>query len=56
MGPARLGGLGPAAAALLVTVAVAIGVLVMVGMGGGFHHSIETAVVTSPVPAVAHGG
>jgi hypothetical protein len=40
MGPGRLGGLGPSAAAVLAALAVAVLVVAMVDIGGGLDHPL----------------
>jgi len=40
MGPGRLGGLGPSAAAVLAAVVVAVLVVAMVDVGGGLNHPL----------------
>jgi hypothetical protein len=49
MGPGRLGGLGPAAAAVLAALAVAVLVVAMVDVGGGLDRPL---VAPAPHPGV----
>ncbi len=51
MGPSRLGGVGPSAAAVLSALAVAMMVVAMVNVGGGANHPL----VAAPAHAAAAG-
>ena len=53
MGPGRLGGLGPSAAAVLAAVVVAILVVAMVDIGGGLNRPLVTPAHETPTPAGA---
>ena len=53
MGPGRLGGLGPSAAAVLAAVVVAILVVAMVDIGGGLNRPLVAPPQHLATPAAA---
>ena len=55
MGPGRLGGLGPSAAAVLTAVAVAIVVVAIIDIGGGVNRPLVTPPPhANPTPVAAN--